>query len=258
MGMGMGSGFSEGAADHWTSEERKVMIRALDFTAEPDNTYRYRVRIVVANPNLNREDTAAGVDRKTKQLLGPWSKETDEVTMPPDVAPYAMGTLPASGNSGPKLRLQVVRFNPSDGVTVPHRFDSGVGELVGEPYNEEVPVSDGSGKKREPIDFSTRQIVLDLEGGGLQVLPTGMLGAPITRPAFAALLRPDGSVAVHIQADDEVNEVRKDIEANYKHELAQSNKKRESSQGSGYAGMMGMMGRGGMGGGYGGRGRMGQ
>ena len=40
------------SGNYWKSEEKKVMIRALDFTAEKDTTYRYRVRVVVFNPNL--------------------------------------------------------------------------------------------------------------------------------------------------------------------------------------------------------------
>ena len=39
------------AGKYWRSEEKRVMIRALDFTPLPDNSYRYRVRIVVFNPN---------------------------------------------------------------------------------------------------------------------------------------------------------------------------------------------------------------
>ena len=43
-------------ATFWRSQEKRVMIRALDFTTLPDTTYRYRVRIVVFNPNHNRDD----------------------------------------------------------------------------------------------------------------------------------------------------------------------------------------------------------
>jgi hypothetical protein len=237
------------------------MIRALDFTVEPDNSYRYRVRIVVANPNYNREDVSAKaeLDAKKKYLEGPWSKESDIVTMPPDVEPYAMGTLPPNPRSDTKVFFQVIRFNPGDGWTVPHRFDAGVGEVIGEfRPTTEVPSSDGSGKKREPIDFNSRQIVLDVSGGGFQNLPAGLVGPSIERPAWAALLRRDGAMAVHNQAEDEFNEVRKDIASNFSHELSESGKKRESSQGSGYAGMMqGMMGGGMMGGGMMGGGMMG-
>jgi hypothetical protein len=81
--------------------------------------------------------------------------------------------------------------------------------------------------------------------GGYQHLPAGFVGPPIARPALALLLRPDGTVALHNEADDESNEVRKDIYANYHHEIDQSGKKRERSTGMG---MMGSMMRGGMGG----------
>ncbi len=66
------------------------MIRSLDFTVEPDTTYRFRVRIVVFNPNRNREDVSPGVDTKSVELFGPWSEPTDEVTMPADVTTYAL------------------------------------------------------------------------------------------------------------------------------------------------------------------------
>ena len=61
MGMGMGMaawGAAEAVGNFWKSEEKKVMVRALDFTVEPNTTYRYRVRIVVANPNYNRDDVS--------------------------------------------------------------------------------------------------------------------------------------------------------------------------------------------------------
>ena len=104
-----------------------------------------------------------------------------------------------------------------------------------------MPRSDGSGKKKEEIDFNSHQIVLDVYGGGYVNLPSGLVGPSIERPALAALLRAeDGAMVVHSQADDYGNEFRKDTDANYQHELDESNKnkKRQNSQGSGYR-MMG-------------------
>jgi hypothetical protein len=259
MGMGMGGyGSTESVGNFWKSEEKRVMIRALDFMVEPETSYRYRVRIVVVNPNYNRDDVSAEskADTKKKVLEGPWSKETDIVSMPPDVEPYAMGTLPPNPRSDTKARFQVIRFNPADGWTIPRSYDAGVGEVIGEfQPSQEVPNSEGKGKQREPIDFNSHHIVLDVAGGGYQNLPSGLVGPSIERPAWAALLRPDGAMVVHNQADDVVDEVRKDIEGNFKHELDASGKKRESSQGSGYMGMMQQM-MGGMGG-YPGMGGMG-
>jgi len=260
MGMGMMGGPSETVGNYWKSEEKKVMIRALDFTPQPDNAYRYRVRIVVFNPNFNRQDVSPGVDTKSQELKGPWSQETDQVHMPPDVQPYAVGSLDPNPRRDRQVRFEVVRFNPADGWTVPRHFEASAGEVIGDRRTAEVPASDGSGTKSKTIDFSSRQVVLDVKGGGYQQLPARLVGTPIERPALAVLLRPDGSVVVHNEADDAANEVRKDIDANYRHEIKESSNERKNSQGSGYMGMMGGMG--GMGGmmemmrgGAGGRGR---
>jgi hypothetical protein len=245
MGMGMGGmmgGGTETLGNQWKSEEKKVMVRALDFTVDEDTTYRYRTRIVVWNPNLNRDDVLnASVDTKSEELRGPWSEPTDAVAMPPDVMPYAMGTLPKSSKSDSKISFQVIRFHEADGVTVPSTFEAAPGEVIGELRPRAIPSAEGTGPKSKPIDFGTRQIVLDSQGGDLQALPSGLVGPALRRPAFALLLRSDGSVIVHSEADDASNEVRKDIAANYQREIDQSSKKRESSQGIGGMGMMGGM-----------------
>ena len=102
------------------------MIRALDFTAEPDNTYRYRVRIVVVQPQLQpRRRQPGGIDNKTKQdARGPLEQGNRR-------RDHAAGrralchrhAAAARPRSATKVRFQVVRFNPADGWTVPHRFD---------------------------------------------------------------------------------------------------------------------------------------
>jgi hypothetical protein len=210
----------------WKSQEMKVMMRALDFTVEPDHDYRYRARIVVFNPNRGRDDVNSGVDTKAKELCGPWSQATNEVHMPADVAAYAMGTVPPSTKSDIKVKFQVIKFNPEDGVTVPRNFDAGTGEVIGEFRTADVPVSDGSGKKSKPIDFNAHLIVLDAVGGW-QPMPDGIPGA-LERPVTSLLLRPDGSVLARNQADDLNNEIRKDIERNYAREIRDSNKKRNA------------------------------
>jgi hypothetical protein len=256
-GGGMMGGADENVGD-WKSSASKVMIRAFDFTAKEDETYRYRVRIVVFNPNKGREDvdTSKAVDTKSDELRGPWSEETDPVSMPPDVMPYATATFAPTPTKDMQVRFDVIRFNSTDGVTVPRRFEAAPGEMIGEPATADVPVSDGSGKKSKTIDFNSRQIVLDVIGNkksnGYQQLPAGFVGPPIIKPALALVLRPDGSVVLHNEVDDESNDVRRDIQANYKEEIKRSSKKRESGTGMG---MMGMMGGGMMGSGMMGRGR---
>jgi hypothetical protein len=252
-------GPTEAVGNYWKTDEKHVMIRAFDFTVKPDTSYRYRVQVVVFNPNRNHEFVSPGVDTKAELLRGPWSEPTDEVHMPADVMPYAIATAAPTPTSDMKARFQVVRFHPADGATVPHNFYAGPGEVIGEPRTDYVPVADGSGKKSHTIDFNSHQIVLDInankKSNGYQLLPAGFVGPPIDRPALTLVLRHDGSVIVHNEADDISNEVRRDIWNNYAHEIQQSTKKRKSSAGTGMMGMsmggrmMQSMPGGGMGGG---------
>jgi len=78
----------------WKSEAKEVMVRALDFQPKPNQTLRYRARIVVSNPNRNRDDVMPGTDNKSEELAGPWSEPTNEVTVPPEVIAFAEGKVP--------------------------------------------------------------------------------------------------------------------------------------------------------------------
>ncbi|MGD0043762.1 MAG: hypothetical protein ABSE84_25715, partial [Isosphaeraceae bacterium] len=225
-GMGGMAAAGDDVGKFWKSEEKRVMIRALDFTPRPDNSYRYRVRIVVFNPNHNRDDVSPGVNTKATELFGPWSEPTDEVNMPADVSAFALGTLPAA-RSDVKVNFQVVRFEEQNGVTIPRKFAASPGEVIGEVSSADIPTSEGTGKKIKPVDFNTHQIVLDA-AGGQQSLPSGFAGGALDRPALTLLLRPDGSVLARSEAEDINNEVRKDMERNYAREIKDSTKKRES------------------------------
>ncbi len=242
MGMMGGMGATGEDTNFAKTEADTIMIRSLDFTAEPDTTYRYRVRIVVFNPNFEREDVNPGVETKKKTLYGPWSEPSEEVTMPADVTAYAYKPAPNAKKSDVvPVQFQVTKWNPDDGVTVVKTFDASPGDIIGEPRTTDVPVSDGSGKKSTKIDFNSRQILLD-SAGGTQAMPK--VGASVNFfevPAVSLLLRPDGSVVLRNQASDSMDEVRLDIESNYKKEIEESTKKREKSQGSGSSAMM-MMG----------------
>jgi len=238
----------EAITDFWKSEEKTIMVRALDFTAEPDTSYQYRLRIVVMNPNYKRDDVSpkTALTKEQKELFGPWSEPSNEVHMPPDVSAYAIGVLPAGPKTDMQVSFQVIKFDPADGVTVPSTFEGAPGDIVGEPRRRDVPVSDGTGKKAKLIDFNSHQIILDVDGGW-QPMPSGFPGGGLERPAMALMLRPDGAVIVRDQADDLNDPIRKDIETNYKRELEDSTKERTSSMGGGYDDMMGggMMGMGG-------------
>ena len=87
------------------------------------------------------------------------------------------------------------------------------------------------GEKTKPIDFNSHQIVLDVDGGWQPHAAGLRRRRPPDVPAVALLMRPDGSVVVRNEADDRHDQVRKDIENNYKRELEESNKERAKFDG---------------------------
>jgi hypothetical protein len=225
MGMAM-PGVGGDMMNFPKSEEETLMVRGLDFTVEPDRTYRFRARIVVYNPNRGREDVSPGVDTKTIELAGPWSDPTDEVTMPADVTTYAMKRAP--DRRAEKITFQVTRWTPEDGVTVVRNFDAAPGGVVGEAASTAIPVIDGSDKKSltRRVDFTSHHVVLDVSGGDQPMPQVGAQGNRFEVPATALMVRPDGSVILRDQSADAPDPVRKDIEENYAREKEESNRRR--------------------------------
>ena len=118
MSMG-GMGDAGGTAEDPVvpNNEAAVMIRSLDFTVEPDTTYRFRARIVVKNPNYQRTDVNPGVEVDAEELIGPWSAETDAVTVPADVVAYAQAPEPNVRRKD-LVSFQVIKWDPVTGQTV--------------------------------------------------------------------------------------------------------------------------------------------
>jgi hypothetical protein len=247
MGMSMpGAGGMAGAAgaagpvdetDFPKSEAEQVMIRSIDFTAQPDTTYRYQVRIVVVNPNRNHSNVNPGVDVESEELKGPWSDPSDPVTVPADIAAYAMKKAAATGRRDDQVNFQIVRWDPNSGHTLTRNDDAGPGELIGQYQSAQVPSSEGKGPKQESIDFNSHRFVLDTMGGFMPAPKSIGATAPFEEPAVSMILRPDGSVAMRSQPLDIADPVREQMERDYRRALKDSGKKRSSRRG-----MPGMMG----------------
>jgi len=233
--MGGGPG-SEGTvnpeeANFTKIEDPTIMIRSLDFTVEPDKSYRFRVRVVVVNPNKDHTDINPGVDVESKDLLGPWSEPTNEVAVPADVAAYAQAPVQTERRRD-QVAFQVIRWVPDTGQTVLKIDEAGPGEIVGEFGTVQMPSSEGGGPKSAGVDFNSRAVVLDTVGGREMIPDFGVERNRFEIPAVAMVVQADGSVAIRSQAADKANEVREDMEVNYRQALEDSGKKREAGSGS--------------------------
>ena len=248
MGMGMGGmmGRPAGSGPEYMSEEEILMARALDYTVQPDTTYRYRVRVVVGNPNYNREDVAHGVDNQAREFAGPWSEPTDPVKVPADVAIYAMNPAQGGAYRPETVNFDVVAWNPKSGSLAVSNFPAAPGEFIGRPADRLVAVEGEDEPKRETINFQSRELVVDTMGSQVPVQNLSVGGRPLSGtfelPAVVAVLRPDGTLALHSQAVDASDEQLQFMRESYT--LSISNELNKKSRGND----MGMMYGGGMGG----------
>ena len=207
-------------------EDPTLMLRSLDFTVDPHATYRFRIRIVVVNPNKDHEDVNPGVDNESKELLGPWSEPTDEVAVPADVAAYAQAPEESTRRDD-IVSFQVIRWDPVSGQTLIKNDVASPGEIVGEFGSVPKPDADAGGVKSANIDFNSRAIVLDMLGGRQTIPDIGLERNKFEVPALAMLVEPDGSVVIRSQARDSADEVRDDMEKNYKLALEDAEKSNE-------------------------------
>jgi len=239
MGMGMGPGSGSGDAGGPIDEpvvpnyEPTLMIRTIDFTVEADTIYRFRARVVVVNPNKDHTDVNPGVETENKELLGPWSEPTDAVTVPADVVSFAQAPE-ASARRNDLVSFQVVKWDPGTGQTVVKNDDAGPGWIIGDYGNVQMPSAEGPAKPAM-IDFNSRAIVLDMMGGRERIPDIGIDRNAYLIPAVAMVIEPDGSVVIRSQATDKADEVRQDMENNYKQALEDSGKDRPPGASSGRA-----------------------
>jgi hypothetical protein len=242
--MGMGGSGPSGPADTNFARSNKptLMVRALDYTVKPDTAYRYRVRIVVRNPNLGWETVNAGVDNKTEELYGPWSEPLDPVRVPADVTTYAIRKSPV-GRRNDAVQFQVVKWDEKTGLTIVKTFDEAPGQIIGEPLSSSVPKDDGKGTTTRSIDFTSRQVLVDTNGGTRPLAPLGTTATSFEAPAIALVLRNDGQLVLRDEARDVQDPEMKQLKEIYDETLKdaeEGGKKEPTGAGAGaYGSMMG-------------------
>lgn len=232
------------------SDADKIMVRALDFTVEPDRFYRYRVRLVVRNPNLGVDNVIPGVDNKSPELFGPWTEAPTPVNVAPDVETYVAGVPPSDARRQRPdvLQFNVVRWNNESGHTIVKPFYEAPGDIIGQPENAAIPVEDKDKLRlgSRQIDFTSNRALVDTAGGQIPLERLGLGAGFFNSPATALLLRPDGRIELRDEAGDHVSGAMAEMVAIYAQERkdAEAGQKESSDLpfGGSLGGMGGMMG----------------
>jgi hypothetical protein len=243
-GMGGGPGGPEDVNFDKTDAPR-VMVRALDYTVDPDTAYRYRVRIVVRNPNLGWETANPGVDTTTEELKGPWSEPLDPVRVPADVTLHAVKQSPSATKRSDAVQFQIERWDPTTGLTIVKTIDEAPGAILGEPMVSNIPKEDGKGLRSKEIDFTSRQVLVDAAGGPRPLTPLGQPSSSFEAPVIALVLRNDGQLVIRDQARDTADPEMKDLQDIYRQTIKdaeEGGKKKPTGAMMGMGGGYGRMG----------------
>jgi hypothetical protein len=196
-GMGMGSGGGGNINFETYRPVAKKLVRFVDFTAESGRKYRYRVKLVLEDPNRPRDPDlepepttlddevlkrikaveageAKGGQRRFL-VFSDWSAPSDVVSMPSPERFYAGETIPGTPiNIGgatimtnePQAKVLAVTWDPKLGVFAPAEQTVHRASVLNTKADVEVihPVL-GDLRKVEGYDLKTDGVVLDILGG---------------------------------------------------------------------------------------------
>jgi hypothetical protein len=145
----------------------KIMVRYFDFEAEPGKLYRYRVRLLLYNPNHKLELRYVVDEDVTKSTFGysPWSEPSPVIGLPGNSYLLARGIN--SSRRGDKALVTAVNFDPDTGVSTASEQELQRGEIAN--FRKKIvlvaPQNPGARAIEEvKIDFVTEQYLVDFRG----------------------------------------------------------------------------------------------
>lgn len=197
--MGMGA---YGAPKVQRAEYR--LCRFFDLDVEPGKTYRYRIRLVMLNPNhnvpprylqsKNAQKLREGTTRTTD-----WCEACPPVQVPLGGSILAGEVKPSKGAKEPSIELLFNVFDEQQGVDALHPEEVRRGDLANYP-DTSVLVADPKEPNGDPLEkklnIETDALLIDLAGG--EKIP----GAPssMITPGRALIMSPTGELIIRSEA----------------------------------------------------------
>ncbi len=209
------------------------LLRYYDFSVDPAKRYRYRVRLLLQDPNNPQEPTLApdpstlegdviarieaankAAGRRVFWRETDWSEETAIVDFPPTRRILAGKVTPARYDvlgprakifrKGPLATVMALVWDAGQAVWVPGIVNElNLGSVVNFSKNVWVVdplLLDGELRRLPAYPFETGFTVADIYGG--EMLPSGNRKSKLTVPGEVLLVGEDGSVSVRSEFDD--------------------------------------------------------
>ncbi len=214
-----GGGGSGQAAPQHTNLPKGVdyyLLRFFDFSVEPGKRYKYRVKLVVHDPNFNMPEgvlapavldrlaTAVQATKKKKselfyRIVDKWSDPTPTVGIPmAGNVRLAEAKIPSAVNDEPTVKMLVEAFdvdatnNPIQGAAEKDFRRGYVANMVGDAKYQPDPTMVDI---QSDFKFFTGMMLLDVDGGA-------KLSRDITAPSRILVMGPAGELYIRNELDD--------------------------------------------------------
>ncbi len=222
MGYGMRS-YGDAAGVEEVLEPDVLLFRYFDFKVEEGKQYRYRVQLVLANPNygvnpqyLERDDLSAqpflnNVPMSDRNRVV--SDPSPVVTVPRD----SQALVVSASAKAQSATLMLVHFNYADGeVSAEEVAQIQRGQLLNarnrevsspaQPLMADTMMSPYGGargtEEKRKVDYLTDLVFLDGAGGGNLPGKAGKDKTAAFEPSLALFLDPNGNLLVRCELDD--------------------------------------------------------
>lgn len=143
-----------------------LLFRYLDFTVTPGNEYRYRVRLVLRNPNFKRpvEDLVDASVAEGEVRMTPWSEPTSPSVIPEEQKVFLTKVDRGRPEAGvaPTATLDIFQWFTDAGTNISVKLEKlQLGQFVGGRIKTEVLRPEAS-LKEEDIPVFTGSILADI------------------------------------------------------------------------------------------------
>ena len=155
-----------------------LLFRFFDFQVEPANAYRYRVQLVLRNPNHNKlpdqvdESVGKKVDDKTIRTppsapSGLWHAGRQQVVpgyamVPPTVRYFVDRVRPGRGSSPSSVDFNIFQWYSQAGTTINDTLKAVLGQLIGGKSDSLVLRPSEESFENEDVLFATGDVLLDV------------------------------------------------------------------------------------------------
>ncbi|HEX4142822.1 MAG TPA: hypothetical protein VHY91_04665 [Pirellulales bacterium] len=185
------------------SKREQKLFRFVDYTVKPGKQYRYRVKLLLQNPNQDVADRFLSDPAlsHTATLETDWSEPSAVVTVRRGVSIFAGPILkPAPVPHDPEVEICVVSFDPLRGGAPTKKKNVQRGALLNFSEKEMKVLSPDhmAVNKWEKVDVLTNTLIVDVQGG--RKLGSGRKA--LVEPVEILVLDPDGRVSVRDELDD--------------------------------------------------------